>query len=72
LPSQNNFNFRFEKIFPIKETDLGVLLDIFNFFNLDTVTRVKTGDDPREDDPFQTIRDIKFPMNFVLGFRWVF
>jgi hypothetical protein len=72
LPSQNNFNFRFEKIFPIKETDLGVLLDIFNFFNLDTVTRVKTSDDPREDDPFQTVRDIKFPMNFVLGFRWVF
>ncbi len=72
LPSQNNFNFRFEKIFPIKETDLGVLLDIFNFFNLDTVTRVKTSDDPREDDPFQTVRDIKFPMNFVLGFRWIF
>jgi hypothetical protein len=72
LPAQNNFNFRFEKIFPIKETDLGVLLDIFNFFNLDTVTRVRTTDDPRSENPFQQVRDIKFPMNFVLGFRWIF
>jgi len=72
LPSQNNFNFRFEKIFPIKETNFGVLLDIFNFFNLDTVTNVKETDDPRSDFPFQTVQDIKFPMNFVLGFRWIF
>jgi hypothetical protein len=72
LPNQNNFNLRFEKIFPIKETDLGVLLDVFNLFNSNTAIRVRTDDDPRSDNEFQQLRRIKFPLNVVLGFRWRF
>ena len=69
LPWANNVDLRAEKAFTFGgRYTAAVLFDIFNVFNSNTVRRVETNDEPGE-RPFETIRNLKFPRNFRLGFR---
>ena len=72
LPWVNNVDLRAEKAFTFQRYTVSVLFDIFNLFNADTVRRVRTREDVRSGTPFERVTSIKYPRNFLLGFRFEF
>jgi hypothetical protein len=78
-PVLNLLDLRLEKIFPLAERyRFGVILDIFNVFNADTITNWASrigydwipGDYPSADG--HTVYDIAAPRQFRLGLRLMF
>jgi len=72
LPGMRNLNLRMEKFFFFGDMRLGVLLDIFNVFNWDTVREVETYYDPWSDYQFGHVWWIQGPRSFKLGIRFEF
>ena len=70
-PTQVNLDLRVEGRYPIGRAQLRVMADVFNVFNSGTITRVRTEDDPFNDNPsnaFGATRNLRFPRNIRLGF----
>jgi len=72
LPGMKNLNLRAEKFFLFGDMRVGVLLDIFNVFNWDTVREVETYYDPWSDFQFGHVWWIQGPRSFKLGIRFEF
>ncbi|MFQ5721424.1 MAG: TonB-dependent receptor plug domain-containing protein, partial [Candidatus Aminicenantales bacterium] len=72
LPAMKNLNLRAEKYFQWGEIKVGVLVDVFNVFNWDTVAWVETYYDPWSEFQFGYVWDIQSPRAFKLGFRFEF
>jgi len=70
---QHNLDLRLEKFFRISNKyRVGVLVDIFNALNDDTVTDVETAVDPWSEFPFGYVWGIRGPRQFRAGFRFEF
>jgi hypothetical protein len=73
LPAQKNLNLRAEKYFLFGDKmKLGIILDVFNVFNWDTVTSVETSFDPWSDYQFGFVWDIQNSRSYKLGFNFEF
>jgi len=72
LPAMKNLNLRAEKFFLFGDIRVGVLLDIFNVFNWDTIREVETSYDPWSEYQFGFVWWIQNPRTFKLGFRFEF
>ncbi len=72
MPWTNKLDLRAEKVFDIGSTQLSVLVDIFNLFNANTTTNIRTYEDQRSSVPFGDVRGIMYPRRFRLGFRFEF
>lgn len=71
-PGQHNLDLRLEKFFTFGEQmRLGLLMDMFNVFNADTVTNVEDRIEAGR-DPFGFVRGIRPPRTFRLGLRFEF
>jgi len=72
-PGFHNLDVRLEKFFMISgKYRLGVLVDVFNALNDDTVTEVETSVDPWSEFPFGYVWGIRGPRQFRAGFRFEF
>ncbi len=69
LPAQKNLNLRAEKYFQFGKIRVGVLIDMFNVLNWDTIAWVETFQDPWSDFQFGYVWDIQSPRAFKLGLR---
>jgi len=69
LPAMKNLNLRAEKYFYLGETKVGIVLDVFNVFNWDTITSVETLYDPWSEYQFGFVWDIQNHRSFKLGLR---
>ena len=72
LPTQKNLNMRLEKYFRFGKVRAGVLLDIFNVFNWDSVTGVEEYHEPWSDYQFGYVWDIQSMRSYKLGLRFEF
>jgi len=72
LPAMKNLNLRAEKYFQFGDIRVGILLDIFNVFNWDTVAWKETYYDPWSEYQFGYVWDIQNPRAFKLGIRFEF
>lgn len=68
-PGMHDLDIRLEKFFKLGKVRLGVLVDIFNVFNDDTITDYETNLDPWPEYPFGYVWGIKGPRTFRLGAR---
>lgn len=70
---QHNLDLRLEKFFRISDKyRVGVLVDIFNALNDDTVTDVESTVDPWSEFSFGYVWGIRGPRQFRVGFRFEF
>jgi hypothetical protein len=72
LPGMRNLNLRMEKFFFFGDMRLGILLDVFNVFNWDTIREVESYYDPWSDYQFGHVWWIQGPRSFKLGIRFEF
>ena len=73
LPASKNLNLRAEWHVRFGGSmRLGILLDIFNVFNWDTVTWVETYQDPWSEYQYGYVWDIQNPRAYKLGIRFEF
>jgi len=70
---QHNLDIRLEKFFQISDKyRVGVLVDVFNALNDDTVTDVESTVDPWSEFPFGYVWGIRGPRQIRAGFRFEF
>jgi hypothetical protein len=71
-PSSLNLDLRLEKFFKFGGLRTGVLMDMFNVFNNDTVTAYQVNLDQGSRYPFEYVQGLAAPRTFRLGFRLEF
>ena len=71
-PARHDVDIRLEKIFYFGRFRLGVLADVFNLLNDNTVTSYQTEVRPALEYQFGDVRRIRAPRTFRLGFRLEF
>jgi hypothetical protein len=71
-PSTVNLDLRLEKFFRFRGLRFGVLMDMFNVFNADTVTRYQVNLDEGSAYPFEYVNSLVAPRTWRLGFRLEF
>jgi len=71
-PDRHNLDLRLEKFFTFGDNmRLGLLMDMFNVFNVDTVANVENRMESHR-DPFQFPRDIVGAREFRFGVHFEF
>lgn len=70
-PNRHNLDLRLEKFFTMGEMRIGVLMDMFNVFNVDTISSVETRIEPGR-DPFGFTRRIVGAREFRFGIHFEF